>query len=459
MRRCEGRRRAIGAVLLLFAAVASTASANTRSQQLFAQALIPFHAQQWDAARKLLDQALTADPDDAVVLYYRGLTNARLGLSDKAIVDIEHALSLQPDLQPAVLDLGILYFDTGQYEPALDWLQRAYNQPLNRFSAAFFLGLTKLRMGDPQGAQPLLAEASKDPTLRQAADYYASVAMLRAGDAAGGRALLAQVQGGPPDFETTQIARQYVAGAPAPVAVAGPMGRPWSVYGEAGFGYDSNVVLAPDNITLAPGKTIQNCYTQVNGQCVPLNLKGEQDGFFAIALGGAYRLFANDNGQGTLGYDFYQSVHFQTSSFDLQNQEVHLDLSTGLMRSFQLGVSGFYDFYMLNWQSFYNQGRAVPWVTYFEGNIAATQGYYQFISQDYSRGPFSPFRDAFNNAVGLRQYFLLGAADRFMSIGYQWDDNDPLSRDGTDFAYTDNIFEARFDFGLFDLAHGTVGYA
>ena len=457
MRRCEGRRGAIGAALLLLGVAASTASANTRSQQLFARALVPFHAQRWDAARQLLDQAAAVDPNDAVVLYYRGLTSARLGLPDKAIADIEHALSLRPDLQPAVLDLGILYFQTGQYQPALDWLQRAYKQPMTRFSAAFFLGVTKLRMGDPQGAEPFLAEASKDPSMRQSADYYSAVAMLRSGDAAGGRALLQRVQTGAPDLETTQIATQYLQ--TAPTVAAGATGRPWSVYAGGGFGYDSNAALAPDNITLAPGKTIQNCYTQVNGQCVPLNLKGEEDGFFAIALGGAYRLFAVDQGQGTLGYDFYQSVHFSTSRFDLQNQELHLDLSTGLMRSFQLGVSGFYDFYMLNWQSFYNQGRAVPWVTYFEGNIAATQGYYQFISQDYSRGPFSPFRDAFNNAVGLRQYFLLGAADRYMSIGYQWDDNDPLSRNGTDFAYNDNIIDARVDFGILDWARGTIGYA
>ena len=149
MRRCEARRRAIGAALLVLAA-ASAASANTRSQQLYAAALIPFHAQHWAEARQLLDEAVAADPNDAVAAYYRGLTNARLGNNDKAIKDIEHALSVRPDLQPAVLDLGILYFETGQYPSAQEWLQRAYAQPATRFSAAFFLGLTELRSGPPR---------------------------------------------------------------------------------------------------------------------------------------------------------------------------------------------------------------------------------------------------------------------------------------------------------------------
>ena len=70
-------------MLLLLAA--STAVANTRSQQLYARALIPFHAQRWEEARRILDEASAADPNDAVVAYYRGLTYARLGANDKAI--------------------------------------------------------------------------------------------------------------------------------------------------------------------------------------------------------------------------------------------------------------------------------------------------------------------------------------------------------------------------------------
>ena len=457
MRRCEARLLAIGVALALLAALDGPLWASTQSQQLYARALIPFHAQRWADAQKLLDQAVAADPNDAMAAYYRGLTYAHLGSPDKAISNIEHALSLQPDLPPAVLDLGILYFQTGQYDRAAQWLQRAYPQPSTHFSAALFLGLTKLRQGDAKTAESLFAEAAKDPSLRQTAQYYEAVASLRAGASAEGRQLLGQVQLGPADTETAQIAKQYLATAPATAALA--IGKPWSIYGRAGFGYDSNVTLTPDNVTIAPGVKLVNCYTMVNGQCRSLDTKGEEDGFFALSLGGQYRLFATDLGQGSLGYDFYQSVHFQSSSFDLQNHELHLDLSSTRRGIFQAGVSGFYDFYMLNYQSFYNQGRGVPWVTFFEGPAAATQLYYQFISQDYSRGPFSPFRDAFNNAVGARQYVLFGAADRFASIGYQWDDNDPLSRNGTDFAYFDNIIDARVDFGVLDWVHGTVGYA
>lgn len=488
MRRCEGRVGAIGALLLL--AIAAPAVGSTRSQQLVTQALIPFHAQRWSDAQALLDRAVTADPEDAVAVYYRGLTNARLGMPDKAIADIEHALSLRPDLQPAVLDLGILYFERGQYAPAQQWLQRAYRQPATRFSAAFFLGLTALRRGDARAAVPLFEEAAKDPALRNAAQYYQAIALLRTGSGTAGRQLLTQVQSGPAEAETTQIARQYLSG-PAPIAAPGPvtpLGKPWSVYAVGGFGYDSNVTLTPDNKSLSavvpgnanvppnalpmPGETLVNCYTKVedppgsgNYACRGLDTKGEMDGFFAVAFGGAYRLFAVDLGQGSIGYDFYNSAHFQTAAYDLQNHQLHLDVATTVQGFVQMGASGYYDYYLLDYRSFFQQGRFVPWATFFAGHVAATQVYYQFTTQDYAHGspqdpgPFSPFRDAGNNAFGIRQYFLLGAPDRSISLGYQWADNDPYSSSGTDFAYTDNIFELRGNFGILDWARAQVGYA
>jgi tetratricopeptide (TPR) repeat protein len=478
MRRCEGCVRAVGALLLLLA-LGAPASANIRSQQLYAQALVPFGAQRWPEAKVLLDRAAEADPNDATVAYYRGLVEARLGAPAKAIGDIEHALALRPDLPQAVLDLGILNFQTGQYEQAQKWLQRAFEQPATRFPAAFFLGLTSLRLGDPKTAQSLFAEAAKDPSLRPTARYYQAVALLRAGLPRDGRQMMSEAQNGPPAAETTQIARQYLS---APAAMAPPSGvpeRPWTVYGNAGFGYDTNVTLTPNNTTIPgtspPQKLVGGCYTTIdkNGApyCVRLDTHGEEDGFFAVGFGGSYRIFDLPQGSATMGYDFYNSAHFQSSSFDLQDHRIHLTLATPPLRNlFELGLTGVYDFNLLDYRAFYQQIRATPWVTFYEGLIGATQAYYSVVGQDYAGGknpppadafnfdPFDPFRDAVNNALGLRQYFLLGAPDRSLSVGYQWDDNDPLSSAGTDFAYYDNVFDVRADFGLFGWARGTVGY-
>lgn len=428
--------------MLLVLAAAVPAGANTRSQQLYAKALVPFAAQRWADAQVLLDQAVAADPEDAVAAYYHGLTLARLGNQAEAITELERALSVRPDLKPAVLDLGILYFETGQYPAAEQWLQRAYQHPDSRFAAAFYLGMTRLRTGDAAGAVPFFEEAGKDPALRNAAQYYQAVALLRDGETSDARILLGQVESGPPDAETTVIARQTLAGGTATAAAAD--GKPWSVHANAGFGYDSNVGLIPDSSAAQVG----------------LDTDGETDGFFRIGAGGQYRIFDVEQGSGSLGYNFYNSVHFSTSRFDLQSHRLDLTMTSaplydGLM---QVGIVGLYDFYLLDYESFYQAGRGTPFVNFFTGDVAATQVFYSFGGQDFLDAPFDPFRDSYVNAAGIRQYFLLGAADRSMSVGYRWDDYDPLSRDGTDFAYMDNMFDVQFDFGIFDVARGQLGY-
>ncbi|MEO8602871.1 MAG: tetratricopeptide repeat protein [bacterium] len=436
------RLRAVGAVLLAMAA-ATPAAANTRSQQLYAQALIPFHAQRWADAQRLLDQAMLADPDDAVAVYYRGLAEARQGRQADAIRDIEHALALKPDLEPAVLDLGILYTETGQYPSAQQWLQRAHQLPATRFPAAFYLGIANLRTGKNEAAAAAFAEAGKDPALRDAAQYYQSVALLRGGDSSQAHTLFSQVESGPAELETTQVAKQYLTSPPAATTtVAGGEATGFAAHANAGFAYDSNTALVPSSSAAQKG----------------LNTDGEMDGLFRVGAGASYTWADDTTGSATIGYDIYQSVHFSTPRYDLQSHRINLTLATSRGRIWQAGVAGYYDYYLLDYQSFYQTGRGTPFLNFFEGDIGATQVFYSFGGQDFFRGPFDPFRDSYINAAGARQYVLLGAVDRYLSFGYLWDDYDPLSRDGTDFAYQDNMFDVQFDFGVLDWAHGRFGY-
>ena len=433
-------RHAVGVVLLAML-IAAPAAANTRSQQLYAQALIPFHAQRWADAQRLLNEAVLADPDDAVAIYYRGLAEARQGRQADAIRDLEHALSLKPALEAAVLDLGILYTDTGQYPSAQQWLQRAHQQSSTRFPAAFYLGVVNLRMGKHAAAATEFAEAGKDPALREAAQYYQSVALLRDGEASQARTLLGQVESGPAELETTQVAKQYLANPPSTTAVAGEA-TGFAAHANAGFAYDSNTNLVPSSSAAQKG----------------LNTDGEMDGLFRVGAGANYTWAADTLGSATLGYDLYQSVHFSTPRYDLQSHRLNLTLATARGRFWQVGVAGYYNFYLLDYQSFYQTGRGTPFVNFFEGDVGATQLFYSGGGQEFFRGPFSPFRDSYINAVGARQYVLLGAVDRYLSFGYMWDDYDPLSRDGTDFNYMDHMFDVQLDFGLYDWAHGQVGY-
>jgi tetratricopeptide (TPR) repeat protein len=434
-----GRAAAFPAIVLVIVClVPSALDASARSESLYAQGLVPFRSESWADAQTLFDEAVQADPTDALATYYRGLARARLGRAGEAIADLERAIELRPDLPHAALDLGILYLEQERFEQAELWLRRAVQEPANRFTAALFLGFALFRSGEVEEARGFFEEAAKDPELRTAASYYDALSLLRLGETAQAGVRLSEVAGARPDTAIGQAAQRYLGAAPRPIAAEE---KRWAVYGDVGFGYDSNVVLAPDDSTIEDTRGIDR----------------SSDGRTVLAFGGRYRVYDSERVDATLSYDLHQSLYFQIDDFDLQGHRLRADVRS-LLLPVQLGLSGTYDYYLLDFSGFFQQGTVVPWATLFEGRVAATQVYYRFRVQDFVDDVFDPYRDSFNHAVGLRQHFLLGASDRFVSVGYQYDDENPISKNGDDFQYAGHQFDARFHFSLLDWARGETGY-
>ena len=410
------------------------ARANVRSQALYARGLIPFNNGQWEQAYQLFDHAVQADRSDALALYYRGLTEARRGLP-AATQDIEEALRLNPSLWHAPLDLGIAYLDAAQFGDAKTWLERAHQQGSERLTAAFFLGVCLYRLGDDAGALPYLNEAKADPELRSAAQYYVGLVLAHQGNMEAARTEMAQVAREQPQSEIGKAAQGFASGH-APAVPAPEAKKPWSVYGKLGLEYDSNVVIAPSAF-----------------------VSRKDDGRAVVAAGGGYTLLDVDQGTLRAGYDFYQSVHFEFTQFDLQEHHVHLDAASA-PGTISYGLSGIYGFDALDYQSFFQEVSGIPWVAFAESKAAATQVYYTIRARDFLRKPFDPGRDAINQALGARQYVALGSADRVLSVGYQFDFEDTISSGpmGRDFQYKGNQGDIDLNLPILDLAQIQVGY-
>lgn len=421
----------------------ASAIASVRSHALYARGLIPFNNGQWDEAYRLFDQAVRADPKDALALYYRGLSQARRGAATTAIQDFEQALQLRPSLPHAALDLGVAYFDVGQYATAKSWLERAHQQGPDRFAAALFLGLTLYRMGNDAAALPYLNEAKVDPELRAEAQYYAGLALLRQGKTGAARTELAAAVREYPQSEVGRVAQRYTAAATQALS---PSEKPWSVYGRVGFEYDTNVVAGPDESNL-------------KGQPGANAVSGEGDGRAVLGVGGGYTLLDTDFGSVRATYDFSQSIHFKLTDFDLQGHRVRLEASSK-PGPFTYGIAGTYDFYLLDYQSFYQEILGTPWVTVSEGEAAATQAYYTIRGRDFLRSPFNPIRDGMNNAFGVRQYIALGAPKRVLDFGYQFDAEDPVSdgRGGRQFKYKGHQVDVGVSLPITDITRAQVAY-
>jgi len=222
----------------------------------------------------------------------------------------------------------------------------------------------------------------------------------------------------------------------------GPKGRPWSVYADGGFEYDSNVVLAPNDSTIKETRGISD----------------EADGRFRADFGGRYRIDTGGSASVTLGYDFSQSIHFNLTQYDLQGHVLRAEASLP-WRGVELGLTGDYEFYALDYRSYLQQGSGIPWITFFEGDRGATRLYYSLGGHDYLRAPFEPYLDSLHQAGGIRQLYLLSQDAGLLSLGYQLDYDDPVSDSGAEFEYLGHQLELTYARPLYDWAHLNAGYA
>lgn len=456
----SGKLRVEGSTTRLFALGALLATlllpvaawANAVSQALYTKGLIPFAAEHWNEAYKLFDEAVAADPNDPLAAYYRGLTAGRLGFPDVAKKEIERALRLWPALPGAALDLGIVYFDSQQYPQAEKWLHQAYGQPNDRLPAALFLGISRYRQGDDAGAAKYLAEAARDPQLRPTAQYYSGLVAVRQNRTADATQLFGDVRAAKPSTEIGQVANEYLTtgtttapapAAPAPV-VAAPS-KPWGVYAGGAFEYDSNVILESTEHEVQP----------LDG------FDSASDGRFVINAGGYYRFLEQPRANVSLSYDLAQSVHFNLREYDLQTHRLRGDFS-GRAGTIGYGVASWYQFALLDYEGFVQHGVGMPYVTFYEGRLAATQVFYRILGKDYLEGPSDPLLDGVNNAVGVRQHFLLGATDRTISFGYTFDSEDTFSKvsGGPDdeFSYTGHQLDFLLSSGIAGWVNASLGY-
>ncbi len=411
------KRTRCSVAVLIGVLICTGAGASEQSERLYSRGLVEFHAERYAEALVLFDQAVNADPQDVYALYYRGVTHGRLKENSAAVADLRAVLKAKPDLEQAALELGICLVQSGTYAEAVPLLERAQQLPESEAPASLFLGIAQLKLGQRDGArQQLQRAAARDPQLKLASDYYQGIADYqdqRWDDAE--RHFTAVVTTSPESEmgrEATTILERLHAKAPLPS---------WQVVGEAGLQYDSNVALAPSNEPLKAAAGISR----------------QSDGRAILSVGGTYVPVRNERVQLSLSYEIYQSLHFNLHEFNLQDHRPGVQLLVAAGPAL-VGLLGYYDYYLLDNDSFLQGVTVFPWVEVPTGSFGRTQLSYRARVRDFYQQPFKNLRNSTNHAPGIRQLINLGSPDRYALLSYQFDREDPERSTGSAFGYDGN---------------------
>lgn len=415
-------QRPLALVLALAALLAASAAmASEQSRRLYSQGLVDFHANRLHEALSRFDAAVAADPSDMYARYYRGVTRARLNDAAGAIADLR-AVAEAHTVKQAPLELGVEMVQAGEYEQAIPWLEQAQSVPTLEARASLFLGIAQLRVGRTAAAQRNFERAEeKDTTLRLPARYYRGIAAYQDGKWSAAETDFGYVAAYDPESDMGREAAAFLQ-----KIRSGEYTR-WELYGVVGMQYDSNVVLGPSNGTLNALKE--------------LKISNQADGAGVITLGGVYVPWRTENTELAVGYEFYQSLYFQLTDFNLQDHRPTIQ-EVVTADIFQFGLLGRYDYYLLSdEQSFLQEATALPWGAINEGDNARTEVFYRMRRRDFKKQAYDT-RNAFNHAAGFRQLYTFGAPERYVAVGYCYDHESPIDAAGNVFAYDGNEIDA-----------------
>ncbi len=412
------------------------AAASEESRRLNARGLwllqSGFEADALDAFEK----ALAADPGEIEARYYRGMLRGNRGELAASLEDLRAVLRARPDLHQAALELGVGLVQSGAYRESLPWLKQAQQVAAFEAKASLYLGLAYLRLDELDTAAAAFQQVrSDDAKIAQAARYYVGVVAYQ------------QEHWSAAETAFREVAAQHLGSAYESEAAGFLLSLqkrehvPYRLRGSIGFEYDSNVILAPDDQVLKQRAGVSN----------------QEDGRFSVAAGGTYA-WRLEPVRIAASYDFYQSLHFDLHEFNLQDHRPAIELSTR-RGPVEMGVLGEYNFYLKETSSFLQEGIAMPWLAVNAGDFGRTELSYRMRRRDFLDDQFE-IRDAFNHAGAVRQIVYLGPGQRYVSLGYRFDVDDPV--DGGDaqaFAYFANEVNTGIGWELPFEVLGQASYA
>src|SRR5262249_27977216 len=144
------------------------------------------------------------------------------------------------------------------------------------------------------------------------------------------------------------------------------------------------------------------------------------DGLAILTAGGNLVLWQAQQTQLSAGYDFFQSLYFDLTDFNIQQNRASIQATTtlGIVPG---GVEGAFDYYLRQTNSFLAEGEFFPWLSVAEGKWGSTQVFYRLQRQDYKQASLRDALDSLGNSVGFVQFLPLPSPGRYLMAGYRYE--------------------------------------
>ena len=284
--------------LLCSLPIAAHAVNKAEVSDAVSRGIYEYQDESYEEAVITLEQARSASPHDARLLYYLGLSYKATLQFAKARKFLQEAKEASAKFDELDFNLGEVLYNQGKYDQAEASLRSSIASGVETGRAAYFIGLIQYKAGKYAEAIDFFSRAVvASPELNKKALYSKALAQSRLGDRSAARESFQQVIAIAPDSYEAVQARDALADNSASDAQ-------FSAIASLAYIVDSNVVLKPSSDSA--GVVVSRARDSATAVSMNLSFARQVD---------------NDWGYST-SYGVYQDMHRYLNFFDVQSHHV-----------------------------------------------------------------------------------------------------------------------------------------
>lgn len=340
-------------------------------------------------------------PQSSIAAYYLGLTYKQLQDYDKAISNLKDAVTFSPKISGAMLELIDCLYQTGNTKEAMLWIAEAEKDGIRPGQVAFMKGLLLLKDEKWEESVTAFKKAKElDPAMTQAANYQIGVSYLRGNKYSDAQKAMTEVVIADPNSNMANFANEYVNAMSKKKEAMKPLKFTF----QAAWQYDDNVILKPDDTSIAADISDKSDSRQV------YTASGEYNHMFNEWLGARALYTFYYAKQSTLG--FYDTL---VNNFMVQ--------PTIYLKNALLTLPSGYSHTLVNDKAYLSSPYTAGVYNFMSGDSNMAQAMIKYQYEDYLWAPSTPDEDRDGNSltgsIGWYQFFAKNKG--FVNIRYSLD--------------------------------------
>jgi tetratricopeptide (TPR) repeat protein len=211
-----------------------------------------YREENYEEAITILEKVREKDPASSMAAYFLGMAYKQTLDFEKAASNLRDAVTLNPKIKEALVELIDMLYQTNRLEEAKKWIGVAEQEQISPAMVSFLKGMILAKENKNREAIEAFEKAEKlDPGLTQSCEFQIGVCYLKERNLAMARTRFQASVTRDPLSDLASFARQYQDIVEQGIYQARPLRLTVGMFA----GYDSNIVSKPTEESVAGGIT------------------------------------------------------------------------------------------------------------------------------------------------------------------------------------------------------------